>query len=568
MNSSDIDGSLFQSLTLDDTFQTAESASVSEFVTAAGDGSDDDMEIDNSTDETLNFHTPEPDSDIILSSTPFDWKVWANKDFATKNEVRKRDLNKFLRQQNIKPLDDKISADTTMYETAAETTGDMTYEDVTNSTSTSISALSMSILLPTTLGAKFAIGGQKLLMPPPSRDPEGEDLIDIGEDGRLSPIASNVRNISGFSSSSDSSLNFAPEKSAMEPEEYTYNPNNKEYEETSSSSNSSCVSINGRNDNSRGTFNTGSFYNRTPVAPVATFSSYIPQLQPARYPPTFNSPNVFNANHSWNGNTPVQVHHHHYYSSNHIQDILKPSSPYGQPIHSSYTKASRFSPVADVLHPKSLLSLSPNKRSVQEKLQLLQNDNSYSTEEESSIDESVILAAAAQLPAPWKQNSAPHERFSYVLSSYIQLLLNLIATCYGAYLIYGMVQAIRNDIQHKVAAQISHTIAEIDSCRRSYEENMCHPDHIVPALEGHCLAWLRCMNQNPYEGGGRMAMISAEHFGMILNSLIEPLGLKFFMVFGGLVFILYTCNFIFGFFRAKAYYGWENREKELVSQTK
>lgn len=142
----------------------------------------------------------------------------------------------------------------------------------------------------------------------------------------------------------------------------------------------------------------------------------------------------------------------------------------------------------------------------------------------------------------------------------MQLIINFVATCYAGYLVYSIIQTVRQDIKHKLSQQISNVLVEIESCKRSYNENNCSPDLIVPILEKPCAYWLKCMNQDPYNGGGNKSLISAETVGMIINSLIEPLSFKFFLVMFGFVLLIFACNFTFGFIRAKSYYGW-NKER-------
>lgn len=59
-----------------------------------------------------------------------------------------------------------------------------------------------------------------------------------------------------------------------------------------------------------------------------------------------------------------------------------------------------------------------------------------------------------------------------------------------------------------------------------------------------------------------MAKISAETIGVLVNSLIEPLGWKFFMFVLMFVVTVFACNFSFGYIRAKSYYGWTGQEKK------
>lgn len=196
---------------------------------------------------------------------------------------------------------------------------------------------------------------------------------------------------------------------------------------------------------------------------------------------------------------PVEVHHHHYYNDNHP------------------------GPRATALAP----AMGPPRP------------------ERGSVD---------LLPAPW-QAGRPHEKIPYLVTTYLQVATNLAAVAYGAHLVWTFAAVVRADIGHKLQRHTSSILVDIDTCRRQYVENRCSPDQIVPALEKQCSAWLKCMRQDPYAGGNKSS-ISAETVGMILNSLIEPLGPKFWAVAAGLTVVLFVCNFSFGYLRAKSYYGW------------
>lgn len=208
--------------------------------------------------------------------------------------------------------------------------------------------------------------------------------------------------------------------------------------------------------------------------------------------------------------TSVQVHHHHYY----------------------------YSPT-----PSNIPNLSH---------ELSQNSYQYSPyASNNSLSE--YRTADISLPQPWQKESAPKEKHAYVISTYLQLIINFSLSVYGIYLIYNIISTIRKDIDSKLQGQIINLKIEIDNCRRNYHENNCVPDLIVPAMERPCEYWLKCMNQNL--DIGNKSSISAETLGVIINSLIEPLGFKFFTVFIGFIILVFGMNFGFGFIRAKSYYG-------------
>lgn len=158
------------------------------------------------------------------------------------------------------------------------------------------------------------------------------------------------------------------------------------------------------------------------------------------------------------------------------------------------------------------------------------------------------------LPPPWKSDIHPHERYPYILSSYLQLLINLLISGYGLQLVYSIIATIKKDIELNIAQQTYNLLLEIETCRKSWIENQCHPDTIVPLLQRQCDYWYECMNQKPHLGG-KIVATSAQTIGIIVNSLVEPLSFKFLLILVLCVLLVFGLNFIFGYVRAKMYYG-------------
>lgn len=117
-----------------------------------------------------------------------------------------------------------------------------------------------------------------------------------------------------------------------------------------------------------------------------------------------------------------------------------------------------------------------------------------------------------------------------VLSSYLQLFFNLILVTMFVYLVYTVVSTIRHDVNLKVEEYSQDILNEISLCSNEYIRNNCMPGRRVPALEKICSNWEKCMNQDPAIVG--RAKVSAETFAEIINSFIEPIGIK------AMVFIL------------------------------
>ncbi|AOA64951.1 Nucleus envelop protein [Komagataella phaffii CBS 7435] len=160
-----------------------------------------------------------------------------------------------------------------------------------------------------------------------------------------------------------------------------------------------------------------------------------------------------------------------------------------------------------------------------------------------------------KLPLPWQPDSSPEDKTPYIITSCFQLLLNFTATVYCFSLIYGCIKTVKSDISAKMAQKVQELLVERAVCKRNWNENGCSPDRIVPALEQQCAAWEKCINKDPYSAAG-YSSISAETLGMIINSLLEPIGIKSFLFLLGSMAVLFLSNFSFGFLRAKSYYGW------------
>lgn len=161
---------------------------------------------------------------------------------------------------------------------------------------------------------------------------------------------------------------------------------------------------------------------------------------------------------------------------------------------------------------------------------------------------------STQLPLPWDASSTPAEERAYLLSLYLQLAVNLVVLAYALHLVWSVVGAIRRDVTHKLSRHANNLLVEIALCERSYRENHCSPDEIVPALEQMCAYWEQCMLQDPARGGN-VSSLGAQTIGMVLTSLVEPLSFKALAVFAAAVFLVYVYNFGFGYVRARTYWG-------------
>ncbi|KAI5948902.1 hypothetical protein KGF57_005095 [Candida theae] len=170
------------------------------------------------------------------------------------------------------------------------------------------------------------------------------------------------------------------------------------------------------------------------------------------------------------------------------------------------------------------------------------------------------------LPAPWHRDIHPHERIPYIVSSYLHLFINFIISMYFIYLVYYIATTIKSDVNHKIQIQKRTIQSQIDTCRTLFYESKCdNPEYnTLPILRKKCETLALGMNQDP-NSIGNLSTINAQIIGLILNSLVEPLGFKFFMFLLWCGIVVFGCNFVFGFVRAKTYYG-NQRDMEISSR--
>ncbi|RLV95501.1 Nucleus export protein BRL1 [Spathaspora sp. JA1] len=228
------------------------------------------------------------------------------------------------------------------------------------------------------------------------------------------------------------------------------------------------------------------------------------------------------------------------------------TTPYENSMNQSYMMRKTFSnPTTVHLHNHYYFN-PPN----QEVVQTSQHQTPPPTQQQLQIQPQKLT-----LPVPWKSNISPHDRIPYILSSYLQLALNILASIYVIHLIRSFTLAIKHDITYRISQHANSILSSIETCKRHYIENKCHPDTIVPLLEKKCAMYKQCMNQDPGNGAGNLSKITLETISMLINSIFEPLGIKFFLMMFGFISIVFVWNFSCGYIRAKTYYGWDNPNK-------
>lgn len=142
----------------------------------------------------------------------------------------------------------------------------------------------------------------------------------------------------------------------------------------------------------------------------------------------------------------------------------------------------------------------------------------------------------------------------YILSLYLQLLLNFFVVSIALYLAYSFIKTVKADVNIKTENYISDALQEISLCSREYYRNKCDPEGgkvRAPALEKACTMWSKCMNRDPTLVG--RSKLSAETFADIVNGFVKPISWKA-LVFISILFIgtLTVGNISFKQYRASS----------------
>lgn len=393
----------------------------------------------------------------------------------------------------------------------------------------------LGILSPTALGARFALQPQKLLMAPPTEltrtPPQRKPSVDFEFDTSDMQSSQLIKNDPGEQSHVSS---FAASENNM----YQLGVFNKTQSPGPQAPSSNSI-----------------FDSHTSQTPVFQ-SPYNESPSPGMFANSiFNSSRFGYHAHS---QPQTVIHHHHYYSEPQLNQTL--------PIKADTKFRNNLD--TDMLST-DLQDLSFDSDKQLLKAERYDNGSPHSNlilgfKSSNNRINSLQLSLGQNgpyLPSPWDPRAVPAERLPYVFLSYLQLLTNTLLSAYALHILVAMVQAIRNDVSLKMALEANSLLVEIALCRRAYEENNCDPSERVPALEAMCDNWGKCMSQDPDSIGNR-SLIGAHTLGVILNSLVEPLGLKVLGVFAFFIFVIFACNFAFGYFRARAYYGMANERMQ------
>lgn len=383
----------------------------------------------------------------------------------------------------------------------------------------------LGILSPTALGARLALKPQKLLMPPPSMSDER------GHQSRKSS------SVDYEFDTSDMKRSVADKGHQQAKDPFSHDvPNNSLSKEPTS-------------QKLGGSMAASSLWpsNRAPSIPSNFASSFGSLLQ--------GSSSIFNSSLAQFPQQQTVVHHHHYYPNTEHSQFTPSHMQLGVLTDRERAKESTLSLRSQKQPSPDVSNVLAKRNSITAVTSVHTNNDQLLTRQHEAIN--------PYLPSPWDARAMPAEKLPYVLLSYLQLLTNTLLSAFALHILVSMVQAVRSDVSHKMATETNNLLVEIALCQRSYRENHCDPAERVPALEKMCDYWEKCMRQDPIQIGNR-SLIGAHTLGVVLNSLVEPLGLKFLGVGAFLVVLLFACNFGFGYIRARAYYGMAQAQRERI----
>lgn len=160
-----------------------------------------------------------------------------------------------------------------------------------------------------------------------------------------------------------------------------------------------------------------------------------------------------------------------------------------------------------------------------------------------------------RLPVPWSAESHPTSRGSYAFMSYLQLFLNAITVTAIVTVIISFFKTLKADIKSTWEHRRLELAYESSRCQIQYLANKCNQGG-RPALQAQCQSWEQCMNRDNDIFFRARSTLSAQLFGEVINSFIEPIGWKALLVIWmGIAVWLFCSNFLLGFARAKSYYG-------------
>lgn len=112
-----------------------------------------------------------------------------------------------------------------------------------------------------------------------------------------------------------------------------------------------------------------------------------------------------------------------------------------------------------------------------------------------------------------------------VFSYYLQLFIDTFLGGLIIWTIWGTVKSARDEVIYSADRAKNDKIAEIDACKQQFLANKCAPiANRLPALQGACNEWDKCMSQDPDSVAGVKASLS--HLADIINEFTTRLSWK------------------------------------------
>lgn len=173
-----------------------------------------------------------------------------------------------------------------------------------------------------------------------------------------------------------------------------------------------------------------------------------------------------------------------------------------------------------------------------------------------------------RLPDPWSPHSRPASRISYILTSYLQMFLNVGTGMIVLSFLLSFGRALKQDLRSSWAHHRQELENESLNCRAAYELNKCGQTPGLPALRETCRVWETCMTRDNDVFFRARSALSAQLLGDIINSFVEPIGWKAVtVIMMGIMTWTFSSNFLLGFVRAKSYYGGCDKNHDSFSQS-
>lgn len=118
----------------------------------------------------------------------------------------------------------------------------------------------------------------------------------------------------------------------------------------------------------------------------------------------------------------------------------------------------------------------------------------------------------------------------YVTISYLHLFLNVVVIFLLIYGSVSMALFLRNDIHSKISERRTFLKNLIETSKKNYELNKCHPSTRVPAIDKKCTEWEIIMNKKM--SSVELTRIVVEVFGEACDGFINKISVKSCVVCG------------------------------------